>query len=57
MILKLEFEKAFDTIKHEAILQILQARGFDLRWISWIKEFLASETSSILLIGILGVDI
>jgi hypothetical protein len=28
-VLKLDFEKAFDTIEHEAILKILKFKGFD----------------------------
>ena len=31
VILKLDFEKAFDSIQHEAIKQILIAKGFDER--------------------------
>jgi hypothetical protein len=37
VILKLDFEKAFDTIEHSAILSILQQLGFPDKWILWIK--------------------
>ena len=37
LILKLDFEKAFDSIEHEAILQILRHKGFNDKWISWVK--------------------
>lgn len=33
VILKLDFEKAFDKVEHEAILMILKHKGFGYRWI------------------------
>jgi len=52
VILKLDFEKAFDSIEHEAIFQILRHKGFNEKWILWVKQFLTTGTSSILLNGV-----
>jgi hypothetical protein len=45
IILKLDFEKAFDKVEHEAILQVLKTKGFGDKWNRWIKEILNSGTS------------
>lgn len=42
VIVKLDFEKAFDTVEHGIILEILRAKGFDNKWISWVQELLPS---------------
>jgi retron-type reverse transcriptase len=57
VILKLDFEKAFDKIEHSTILEILRARGFGERWIKWINLILGSGTSAILLNGTPGKKI
>jgi hypothetical protein len=51
VILKLEFQKAFDKVKHEVILQMIQGKGFGQKWTNRIKMILNSVTSSILLNG------
>jgi hypothetical protein len=51
-ILKLDFVKAFDTIEHEAIIQVMRYLGFNELWLRWIKKILSTGTSSILLNGI-----
>ena len=54
IVLKLDFAKAFDTIEHEAILQVMRAMGFNELMLRWVKEILSSGTSSILLNGVPG---
>lgn len=52
MILKLDFEKAFDMLEHHAIREILNARDFGPRWMAWIDMIYSSSCSCILLNGV-----
>jgi hypothetical protein len=54
IVLKLDFEKAFDTLEHELILQVLFHRGFGPKWLSWTRNILQSNMSSVLLNGVPG---
>lgn len=54
VILKLDFEKAFDKIDHQAMLDIMHHKGFGSTWLKWMKMIFESGTSSVLLNGVPG---
>lgn len=54
VILKLDFEKAFDKVEHQAMLDIMQQKGFGSRWMAWMRIIFFSGTSSVLLNGVPG---
>lgn len=56
VILKLDFEKAFDMVEHAVILEMLRAKGFPSKWIRWAADILSTTTSSVLLNGTSGKE-
>jgi hypothetical protein len=38
--LKIDFEKAYDKVKWDFLLQALRMKGFDPKWCKWIQEFI-----------------
>jgi hypothetical protein len=57
IILKLDFEKAFDKVEYSAILLMLKHLGFGDLWLKWISKILHSASTSVLLNGIPGKKI
>ena len=49
VLLKLDFAKAFDTIQHPAMLQIMKHMGFPTQWLNWMEHIFSSGKSSVLL--------
>ncbi|WVZ75253.1 hypothetical protein U9M48_023327 [Paspalum notatum var. saurae] len=40
VILKIDFEKAYDKVKRPFLFQTLRMKGFSSKWISWVKSFI-----------------
>jgi hypothetical protein len=51
MALKLDMEKAFDSMEWNFLLKILKLLGFHPIWINWISQCLSISSFSILLDG------
>ena len=54
VILKLDSEKAFDTVEHTTIIQVMRHLGFLERWLSWVHAILSTSSSAVLLNGVPG---
>ena len=54
IILKLDFEKAFNTIEHSAIISVMQLMDFPVKWLEWVKMVFSSTQSTVLLNGVPG---
>ncbi|XP_057745700.1 uncharacterized protein LOC130963614 [Arachis stenosperma] len=51
VIIKLDFQKAYDRVKWSFVDLVLQKMGFGLRWRSWVMECLTTASMSILING------
>ena len=47
VILKLDFEKAYDKVKWPFLQQVLHLKGFSNKWISWIQQVTEKGTVGI----------
>jgi hypothetical protein len=54
VVLKLDFEKAFDKMEHQAMLTIMREKGFQQKWLDWMQMIFSSATSAVLLNGAPG---
>lgn len=53
-LLKIDFDRAFDHISWHFLFDLLRARGFGERWITWISCLLQSLSTAVLLNGVVG---
>jgi Reverse transcriptase (RNA-dependent DNA polymerase) len=54
VFIKIDFQKAFDSISWDFLFEVMRARGFPPLWIIWIHSLLISSTSFIKLNGLKG---
>jgi hypothetical protein len=45
--MKLDYEKAYDRVNLNFLLEILRLRGFGQTWISWIKNIVLGGSVSV----------
>lgn len=51
IVLKCDFEKAYDSINWEFLFSMLSNFGFGTKWINWMKECVSTAKISILVNG------
>ncbi|XP_071700669.1 uncharacterized protein [Rutidosis leptorrhynchoides] len=51
LIFKVDFEKAFDCLKWDFLLEVMSCMGFGSKWCEWIRGCLKSASISILING------
>jgi hypothetical protein len=51
VIIKLDYEKAYDRVNLEFLLEILESRGFSGKWIGWTKAVVIGGSVSVLANG------
>jgi mannosylglycoprotein endo-beta-mannosidase len=51
LLLKLDISKAFDSVRWDYLLSVMQHRGFPTRWQNWVTTLLSSSSLRIMLNG------
>jgi mannosylglycoprotein endo-beta-mannosidase len=57
LLFKLDITKAFDSVRWDYLVALLQHHGFPQKWRDWISFLLSTSTSQVLLNGIPGSKI
>jgi len=47
IIFKIDFDKAYDKVKWDFLLQTLRMKGFSPKWIEWIRSFISGGSVAI----------
>ena len=47
VVLKIDFEKAYDKVKWPFLFQALRIKGFSPKWINWVKTFISGGSVAI----------
>jgi hypothetical protein len=51
VIIKLDYEKTYDRVNLDFLLETLMSRGFGDKWVGWIKKIIIGGSVSILANG------
>ncbi|CAN6253637.1 unnamed protein product [Urochloa humidicola] len=54
LFLKLDIAKAFDSVRWDFLMEVLQQLGFGSRWRYWVSSLLSTSSSTVLLNGVPG---
>jgi retron-type reverse transcriptase len=54
LLFKLDIRKAFDSVRWEYILELMERRGFPPRFRDWVAALFSTATSRVLLNGVTG---